>query len=425
MKKLLILAAVLFVFIFTLSSLEEVQFSFYPGDRFVLTEKQDLRMRQNGRYQGFIYREIRSSLGLKESGPGAAEYSGTSYMFQEMKRDAALLGRRVENSSAITIVLESDGGYRLPPDQLFPLLRSVPRFPSEPVEPGDSWRVSGERMVRARDGSPYTRVPLYIEYRYQGEMGSGDTAYHALTAQYALRYRQGDDPKGDHRISRISGSHKLDIRIPVHQPEKIFMRDTVEEQYLMTDGTEYTYSGIILTWFDSPVDYDRREVIRRIVEADDDFTPDDPDPGLPPGLGEVPAEEGLLIPEGGLEEGGVVITESGEGLMLSLPDIHFIADSPRILPDEAPRLDLLARALKAAGEATILIRGHTADVGSRESQIELSYQRAKTILDEMAARGIPPARMIYEGKGGEQPVAPNNTEEGRRQNRRVEVILLD
>lgn len=427
MKKLLVLTPFLFVFIFPLSSLEEVQFSFYPGDRFILTEKQDLRMRQNGRYQGFIYREIRSSLGLKETGPRGAEYTGNSYMFQEMKRDDALLGRRVENSSAITIVLESDGGYRLPPDQLFPLLRSVPRFPSEPVEPGDSWRVSGERMVRARDGSPYTRVPLYIEYRYQGEVGSGDTAYHALTAQYALRYRQGDDPKGDLRISRISGSHKLDIRIPVHQPEKIFMRDTVEEQYLMTDGTEYTYSGIILTWFDSPVDYDRREVIRRIVEADPSHIREEEEGEGEPlsGPGESPADEGLLVPEEGLEEGGVVITESEEGLMLSLPDIHFIADSPRILPDEAPRLDLLARALKASGEATILIRGHTADVGSRESQIELSYERAKTILAEMAARGIPTARMIYEGKGGEQPVAPNNTEEGRRQNRRVEVILLD
>jgi outer membrane protein OmpA-like peptidoglycan-associated protein len=293
------------------------------------------------------------------------------------------------------------------------------------VEPGESWRVTGERMVRAREGAPYTRVPLYIEYRYQGEVGSGDAAYHALTAQYALRYRQGEDPGGDPRISRISGSHKLDIRIPVHYPEEIFMRDTVEEQYLMTDGTEYTYSGIILTWFDSPVDYDKREVIRQIVEANPDFGRDDPDGVLPDGSGDAPGEKGILIPEEGLEEGGVVITESDEGLMLSLPDIHFVADTARILPDEAPRLDLLARALKASGEATILIRGHTADVGSRESQIELSYERAKTVLDEMAARGIPTTRMIYEGKGGDQPVAPNNTEEGRRQNRRVEVILLD
>ena len=176
MKKPLVMAGILTVLTYFLSSQEMVQFSFYPGDRFILTEKQDLRMRMNGRYQGFIYREIRSSLGLANYGPGGADYSGTSYLFQEMKRDAAVLGRRVENSSAMTVTLESDGGYRLPPDQLFPLLRSVPRFPSDPVEPGDSWRVTGERMVRARDGSPYTRVPLFIEYRYRGEEGSGDTS---------------------------------------------------------------------------------------------------------------------------------------------------------------------------------------------------------------------------------------------------------
>ncbi len=425
MKRILFLGIFLSLFAAISAAQTAVSFSFYPGDRFVLTEKQDLRMRQNGRYLGFIYREIRSSLTLRESVPGGAEYSGTSYLFQEMKRDAALLGRRVENSSVIDVTLEHDGGYRLPPDQLFPLLRSVPRFPTDPVELGESWRVSGERMVKAREDLPYTRVPLYIEYRYLGEKGSGDASYHSLTAQYALRYRQGDDPNGDPGVNRISGSHKLDIRIPVNFPEKIFMRDTVEEQYLMTDGTEYTYSGIILTWFDTPVDYDRREVIRRIVEEDSEYPRNHPEKDNPLGPGEQPGGEGVLIPEEGLEEGGVVITESEEGLMLSLPDIHFIADSPRILPDEAPRLDRLARALEAAGEATILIRGHTADVGSRESQIELSYERAKTILDEMAARGILLARMIYEGKGGDNPVATNDTEEGRRQNRRVEVILLD
>ena len=380
---------------------EGVLFSFRPGDRFILTERQDLRMRENGKYRGFIARELRLSLGEVAREGEDVLYRGSFYLFQEMKRGDALLGRRLADSASCELTLSPDGGYRVPRDQLFPLLRSVPRFPDRPLKPGDRWQVFGERMVKAREGSGYTLIPIYIEYRYDGEKGSGPDAYHAVYAQYALRYR-GETPAGDPSLERVSGSHRVDIRIPVEAPSRIFMRDILEEQYLLQGGTEITYSGIILTWFDAPVDYDRREIIRRVAEGTEQ-----------------------RLDEEDLEEGGIHITEGEEGLILSLPNIHFFPDSPRILPQEGPRLDLIAEILEGLEGVTFLIRGHTADVGSQESQMDLSFQRAKTILEELAGRHIPPSRMLYEGKGGTQPVAPNDTEAGRRQNRRVEIIILE
>lgn len=394
---------VLFFLLLTLLPLtgeDGTYFSFYPGDRFILTERQDIRMRENGRYKGFIYRELRISMDEADRSPLGTVYQGTAYLFQEMKKDSFLLGRRVEESGDSSITLAPNGQYQVPHDQILPLLRSVPSFPDEPLVPGDSWRVFGERMVRAVDGAPYTRVPLYIEYRYQGEKGGEENPYHSITAQYAIRYREGDDSNGDRNLSRATGSHKLEIRVPVYEPENIFMRDIVEEQYMMRDGTNYTYSGVILTWFDSPVDYDKRSVIERITEEVKEKLEDE-------------------------EEDVILVTEVEEGLMLSLPNIHFVPDSAEILSNERARLDILADALAEIEGVQFLIRGHTADVGSRESQIELSYERAKTILDELASRGIPVGRMMYEGKGGDFPIAPNNTEDGRSQNRRVEIIILE
>lgn len=279
MKKAVLIAILGIVGLVGIFADEGIHFSFYPGDRFILTERQDLRMRENGRYKGFIYREVRTSLREESRSGTDTLYRGTSYLFQEMKRDAALMGRRLEESGVCELTLSPDGGYRIPPDQLFPLLRSVPRFPDKPIAVGDTWRVHGERMVRAREGDRYTRVPIYIEYRYDGEKGSGPDAYHSLYAQYAVRYR-GEDPKGDPSLGQVSGSHKVDIRIPVEDPARIFMRDLVEEQYLLRNGTQITYSGVILTWFDSPVDYDRREIIRRVAEeAEERLDEDDLEEG--------------------------------------------------------------------------------------------------------------------------------------------------
>ncbi len=69
--------------------------------------------------------------------------------------------------------------------------------------------------------------------------------------------------------------------------------------------------------------------------------------------------------------------------------------------------------------------GHTADIGSEESQYVLSVERARVIIQEMVERGIPADRFIYEGKGGTEPIAPNDTEEGKAKNRRVEFVILD
>jgi outer membrane protein OmpA-like peptidoglycan-associated protein len=73
----------------------------------------------------------------------------------------------------------------------------------------------------------------------------------------------------------------------------------------------------------------------------------------------------------------------------------------------------------------ILVEGHTAAVGRPEGEMELSIQRAKRMVDEMARRGIGSERFIYKGWGGRKPQGDNGSEEGRRLNRRVEITILE
>ena len=73
----------------------------------------------------------------------------------------------------------------------------------------------------------------------------------------------------------------------------------------------------------------------------------------------------------------------------------------------------------------IMVVGHTDNVGDASSNQTLSRDRASAVADFLVSRGVPSSRIQWDGRGQEDPIADNSTEEGRSQNRRVEVTILD
>jgi outer membrane protein OmpA-like peptidoglycan-associated protein len=108
-----------------------------------------------------------------------------------------------------------------------------------------------------------------------------------------------------------------------------------------------------------------------------------------------------------------------------LYDLRFVADGDDLLASERGRLDAIAEALGRLSDRTFLVEGHTADLGKPAGQYELSERRARRIVDELVARGIPQNRFVYRGLGADRPIAPNDTEANRARNRRVEITILD
>ena len=72
----------------------------------------------------------------------------------------------------------------------------------------------------------------------------------------------------------------------------------------------------------------------------------------------------------------------------------------------------------------IEIIGYSDNVGDPKYNLKLSKQRAEAVYNEFLSIGIEENRMNYSGKGAENPVADNNTEEGRQKNRRVEIVII-
>jgi outer membrane protein OmpA-like peptidoglycan-associated protein len=111
-------------------------------------------------------------------------------------------------------------------------------------------------------------------------------------------------------------------------------------------------------------------------------------------------------------------------LKVNVPsDFSFDVGRSAIKPQMRPVLDQFAQGLDPAMRVRIV--GHTDSTGSEAINNPLSVDRAQSVRDYLAGRGIAPARIETEGRGAREPVADNGSDAGRAQNRRVEIFLRE
>lgn len=111
------------------------------------------------------------------------------------------------------------------------------------------------------------------------------------------------------------------------------------------------------------------------------------------------------------------------GLVLTLGDVLFASGSAELQGNANRNLDELVSFLNQYPERRVQIEGHTDNVGSAEYNKGLSLRRAESVSRYLTQQGIDSQRISATGIGMEQPVANNDSEMGRQQNRRVEIII--
>jgi outer membrane protein OmpA-like peptidoglycan-associated protein len=111
------------------------------------------------------------------------------------------------------------------------------------------------------------------------------------------------------------------------------------------------------------------------------------------------------------------------GETITLNNILFDQGKDNIKPESKPELDKVVAFMKANPGAEIELSGHTSSEGDRMYNRSLSYRRVKACKDYIVLMGISEERLIAVGFGPDRPVAPNDTEAGRKQNRRVEMRI--
>lgn len=118
------------------------------------------------------------------------------------------------------------------------------------------------------------------------------------------------------------------------------------------------------------------------------------------------------------------ITRDARGVVVSLATDDFFPLGKDVLKKDVNlTLIRLATVLNQFPEMKIAVEGHTDNVGQPDYLVELSKRRAQAVYKELIAQGVAEARMTVEGYGPNRPVAGNTTDEERRQNRRVDLVM--
>jgi outer membrane protein OmpA-like peptidoglycan-associated protein len=116
-------------------------------------------------------------------------------------------------------------------------------------------------------------------------------------------------------------------------------------------------------------------------------------------------------------------TDTPRGLVVNMADVLFAFGKYDLKPDAQLKLAKLAGIIQAHPGLHLAIEGHTDNVGSDETNMKLSQQRADAVRDFLINQGLAPDTVTAVGMGKADPVADNSTADGRQKNRRVEIIV--
>lgn len=412
-----------------------------------IVEKSDYHRYVGGANAGYVYRESRAYLHPAKSGIG--NWEGRVLVLEEVYRDAGISSRQVDRSLALS--LSSSG----PSEGGFPSYRNLLAGQPPELVPGLSWISQAALAVDPVNKGDFLVLPVLVEYKVAGQASYAGAGVTLVKAKFAVRY---SSQAGSQEVRSVTGTHDLDLYVDPASGKLVFLRDRFDDSFSLASAPLERHRGFTLVFYKGGDASARAGDIAVLsggpAQAGAAVPAGAPHPSAnpasaggpgqsfasPPGDpslssagagplqagGESSLDDTAVLPgRPELARAGVDLLDSPEGLMLRIKDLPFVADKADILPGEAWRLDALASSLALLPGRSFLVEGHSAATGRPAGELELSRLRAKKVVDELVARGIPASRFIYRGLGSTKPLAPNDSEAGRARNRRVEITILE
>ena len=294
---------------------------------------------------------------------------------------------------------DSLGRLSIDSQYFMPVVRDVPVFPGRDLKPGEKWSAEGHEMHDFRDSfgitEPY-KIPFTANYVFLGDRQWKGKTYPAFSVSYRI-LSQPDAVSGKLWPRRITGASDQ----TVYWDSALGLPAAYEERFRMvvelSNGRTMEYTGRAEAEMIESPRMEKQKITEEIIED----------------------IQRLQIPD-------LTVKAVDEGIMLSMDDIQFQADTAVMLPGEREKLDKIAAILLRYRDRDILVGGHSARAGTAAEQMKLSQDRAKVVADYLIAKNVRAAdRVVVRGYGAEKPQAANTTEAGRRKNRRVEITILE
>jgi outer membrane protein OmpA-like peptidoglycan-associated protein len=286
-----------------------------------------------------------------------------------------------------------DKGY------FMPVVRNVPVFPDKNLVLGETWTAEGHEMHDFRESfgipAPYP-IPFTAHYTFLGYREWKGRSFPAFSVSYRI-FIEPEAVAGRIWPKRIMGASDQLVYWDTALGQSAAYEEIFRMIFELSSGITVEYRGRA-----------EAEIIESMVMDKDKM-----------------AEEiGDAITNLGIQDASVRIVD--EGITISLENIQFQADSAALAGGEREKLDKIAEILLKYADRDILVGGHTALAGTEAGRRRLSQERAAVVAGHLIEKKVrPPDRIVIRGYGADKPLGDNGTEAGRRQNRRVEITILE
>jgi outer membrane protein OmpA-like peptidoglycan-associated protein len=293
------------------------------------------------------------------------------------------------------------GHYEIEDRYFMPVVRGVPTFPKSPIKVGDQWQ------SRAFEGHDFRKVfnismpvifPASVSYQYLGNTMIDRERIAQISINYVInytiRYQQGTNMNSllPYRVVGYFNQlyyWNLDRGLP-HS-----YRENFDYIFLLASGDVMEYTG---------TSQGRLTVTEELPESERV-------------LEDIRSRLKDTIPL-------VEVSRTPQGILINIGEILFEFDSDELTRSADRDLDNIVGVLEDFSTRKVRIIGHTDSTGPEDYNLSLSLRRARRTADELKSRDASLAeRITYIGMGESKPISSNETEDGRRRNRRVEILI--
>jgi outer membrane protein OmpA-like peptidoglycan-associated protein len=298
---------------------------------------------------------------------------------------------------------DSRGAYTIDPAYYMPVVRDVPLFPEDDIQPGGSWSAPGMeshdfRMNFGMQG-PF-QFPLTVNYAYVNDVTRNGIACALFTIDYKVAYLVPRSSMSA-RVSptRVDGYSHQKYWWNIAERKPAYIEESFDFLFSLNTGDTVEFKGDSTGELLTSTPLDRAQVagdIRKQLDA-------------------------LALPD-------VSVQPTDQGVTLTLENVNFPPNSDQLLPAEQDKLRRIAEILRKYPDRDISVSGFTARApGYTENDYQtLSEKRANAAADFLLSTGAVTAeRMTARGMGASSPIGDNSTEAGMMKNRRVEITILE
>lgn len=373
------------------------QFQFAKDDLYIVEKYQDVHIRS---VLGEEFRQEKNRIVLKiiEKKADFVLMSGNFYTYQRFPGKSEQFIFQSEYQSEFRFYY--NGRYEISKNRLMPNVRSIPTIPLGNLP--SVWQSPAEQILHV--GRFLFPLHHSVVYRYKGMAKLPDEAYLLLPQEGKgqllpqIDFSYQIDKAMENPVSpvrRIQASSESSLWL--NQKAGIPSYDVTTSRYFLflRERGQIEYNYKIYSWYFKVPSLKRN--LDTIIDNARKKIPVSPD---------------------------INVKKHKNGVQISLGAVMFPHDSA-ILKEEAKKaLEKIAEYFKGYPDREIRIFGHTDNVGGSAYNQALSEKRALSVMEAFMKNGIPKRRLSYKGFGASQPKVSNQTLEGRKQNRRVEILMI-